>query len=65
MSANTIGGGGGWGGGGHLKDWVSSTELGRPGWLDHQHPMHFATILIAQIILFPNEEVSFEDKLKS
>ena len=53
------------GGGRHLKNWVSTTELGRPGWLDHQHPMHLATIFIVQIILFPYEEVSYEDELTS
>ena len=52
-------------GGGGKGGALSTTELGRPGWLDHQHPMLFATIFIAQITLFPYEEVSFEDKLKS
>ena len=49
----------------HLKDWVLTTELGRPDWLDHQHSVYFATIFIAQILLFSHEEVSLEDKLKN
>ena len=53
------------GGGQHLKEWVSTTELGRPGWLDNQHPMRFAEIFIAKIVLFLYEEAGLEDGLKS
>ena len=45
--------------------WVSTTELGRPGWLDNQHTMLFAKIFIIQITLFSYEEVSLEDEPKS
>ena len=48
-----------------MKEWVSTTELGRPGWLDNQHPMRFAKIFIAQIVLFLYEEVGLDDWLKS